>query len=69
MEKYKGYREAQEWLLQDWLECDTVRYTQQLAELAEAHVDFIRYGTSNKDLPELGWYQVEKLVEILHAED
>ena len=45
--------EATSWLLQEWLEDDNVRFTNQLADLAREQVDYIMTGSRREDLPKL----------------
>jgi len=60
---------AVSWLISNWLEDDRVKYTEQLAILAERQVRYLMKEGSGIDLPELGWYEVEELIDILYEND
>ena len=60
------FTKAVSWLLSNWLEDDRVKYTEQLALLVERQVRYLQGEDNNIDLPELSWYEVETLMEILY---
>lgn len=71
MDNRQKYNKCIGWLISEWLEDDNINYTEQLYTKAEEHVNFITKYTDNYSQPdeELGWYEVEKIIDIYFGED
>ena len=64
--KTKKINKAIGWLVRDCVDSGEM-YTEQLFELCEQQVYNVLYH-QGKDLPELGWYQVETILDMCWEE-